>query len=319
MFFVLLCCGAMPAVLSAQTLREAIEKNDLTPDPKVTTNLDKRITSGAELDDESQFVIAYYIDDGSGRLNLPLFLERYDRGSKEWRSAILGKDPTQPKSPDDVCNGSISSINAVGHRLILDTHINPSAGCLLVVSPDLKLEASLYGWFLGRLGDNGLIYHRSEIHFAPVHPAEIAFHDLKTKRDYTIFPHKPDQAIRTARIAQLREFYKTRERWCQKWNDPCDAERFDSDLDGDVATNEAEHALAFVISYEQWQRYPDDEQKPSGPQRVLYVYRHVDDESKLEFREMLPADAKAKFGEDRLEKLLEASTLRKIFAEPAAH
>ena len=169
------------------------------------------------------------------------------------------------------------------------------------------------------------------VHVLPTPPLSVAgytvdvpFHDLKTKRDYTIFPHKPDQAIRLARIAQLKEFYRTREKWCAKWNDPCNAEEFDSDLvesdvGDNVATNEAEHALAFVISYEQWQRYPDDEQKPSGPQRVLYVYRHVDDESKLEFREMLLAEAKAKFGEDRPEKLLEASTLRKIFAGPAAH
>src|SRR5579864_1754262 len=242
-FFVLLCSGGMTSVLHAQTLRQAIEEHDLTPDPKATNNLDKRITSGAELDDTSQFVIAYYVDDGSGLLNSPLFLERYDRGSKELRSAILGAAPTQKEA--NPCNGSVLNINAVGRRLILDTHINPSAGCLLVVSPELKLEESLFGWFLGRLGEDELIYHRSEIHFAPVHPLEIAFHDLRTKRDYTIFPRKPDPAIRRARIAQLKEFYSTRKSWCKKWDDPCDAEQFDSDLDGDVATNEAEHAVAF--------------------------------------------------------------------------
>jgi hypothetical protein len=307
----------MATVLSAQTLRETIEKYDLTPDDKVTRNLDKRITSGAELDEDSQFVIAYYVDDGSGLLNSPLFLERYDRGSKEWRSAVLGPAPTQSEA--NACNGSVLNVNAVGRRLILNTHINPSAGCLLVVSPDLKLETSLEGWFLARLGEDELIYHRNEVHFAEVHPTEIALYNLRTKRDIAFFPHKPDQAVRIARIAQLKEFYSTRKSWCKKWNDPCDAEQFDSDLDGDVATNEAEHAAAFVISYEQWQRYPDDEQKPSGPQRVLYIYRHVDDESKLEFREMLASEAKAKFGNDSPEKLLEAGTLQKIFAEPAKH
>jgi len=77
---------------------------------------------------------------------------------------------------------------------------------MLIISSDLKLEACLYGWLLGRLGAETVIYHRSQIHFAPVHPAEIALHDLRTKRDVTLFPPKPESTIRQHGRSSCRVF-----------------------------------------------------------------------------------------------------------------
>jgi hypothetical protein len=295
-----------------KTLRQVLSAENLPLDPETLHNLDKTITSGAELDDATEFVIAYMLYEPSERLNPPLFIDQFDRHTRRWRSARFGDAQGRVQEIDGECSGSVLSITTAGRRLILDTHINPSAGCLLVISPNLELEASVYGWLVGRLGEDELVYERSETHSAPVHSAEIALYDLRTKRDTTIFPRKPDQAIRSARIAQLKEFYKTRENWCQKWDDPCDPESFDSELSSDVKTNEAEHALAFVISYEQIQDYPNDEAKPSGPKEVVYVYRHVNDEKKMEWREMLWSDVKAKAGDVSLGRLLDRLILEKI-------
>ena len=196
--------------------------------------------------------------------------------------------------------------------------MNPSAGCLLVLSPALKLETTLYGWLERMLGEDTLIYQRSQMHFAPVHPAEIALYDLRTRRDVTLFPRKPDSAIRRARTAQLAEFYKANKEWCKENDDPCDPENFDSGLQEEMATNEAEAAVAFLISYEQIQLVAGDVQKPSGPKDVLYVYRRVDDETKMEYREMLLEDAKARFGTAKLPDFVQPEILQKIFAEAAA-
>ena len=106
--------------------------------------------------------------------------------------------------------------------------------------------------------------------------------------------------------------------WCNKNDDPCDPENFDYALQGEVATNEAEGDIAFLISYEQIQLVQGDVQKPSGPKDVLYVYRWVDDEAKMEYREMLLEDAKARFGTSKLPDLVQAEILQKIFAEAAA-
>jgi len=102
--------------------------------------------------------------------------------------------------------------------------------------------------------------------------------------------------------------------WCQKNNDPCDPESFDSELEGEVATNESESAVAFLISYEQIQFAQGDLQKPSGPKDVLYVYRHLNDPAKMEFREMLRSVAKTQFGDIPLGDLLQPPTLDKLFA-----
>jgi len=300
------------------TLRQALVAHGLTPDESIIKNLDKKITSGAELDDAKQFVIAYYVDDGSGLLNPPLFLERYDRNRAEWKSASLPESHAKPDEQVDICYGSVLRVTASGGHFFLETHINPSAGCVLVLSGDLKLQTSLDGWLLGHVGEDTVIYHKSQVHFAPVHPAELAIYDLRTKRDLTLFPSKPDSPIRRARTAQLAEFYKANPEWCNRNDDPCDAEEFDSGLQGKVATNETEAAVAFLISYEQIQHAAEDVQKPSGPKNVLYVYRRVNDEARMEYREMLLEDAKARFGTAKLEDFVQPEMLQRIFSEAPA-
>lgn len=316
LFVSILFFGAERA--SSETLREVLAAKNLPTAAAKLENLDKNITSGAELDDESQFLIAYYIDDGTSALTPPLYLERFDRKQGSWKSATLGKAETRWQDIDVPCLGSVMNISAIGGRYFLDTHINPSAGCVLILSREMKLEASLYGWLVGRLGTETVIYHRSEVHFAPVHPAEIALYDLRTRRDVTLFPPKPESPIRQARTQQLQTFYKGNEEWCNKNNDPCDPVYFDSALEGEVATNEKEQALAFVISYEQIQLVQGDVQKPSGPKGVLYVYRRIEDEAKMEYREMPLSDAKARFGDLSLSNFLQPEVLQKIFGEEPA-
>lgn len=302
----------------SQTLKEALAEKHINGAAEKLANLDKKITSGTDLDDTHQFVIAYYLDDGTGYLNPPLFVNRYDKMNKEWHSAALPDAQAKTANLDVPCLGSILDIKASGGRLFLETHINPSAGCLLVVSADLKLEASLYGWLVGELGADLLVYHRSQVHFAPVHRAEIAVCELRSKRDVTIFPPKTPTAIRRARAAQLAEFYQANKEWCKKNDDPCNPESFDSALEGQVAVNDADAAVAFLISYEQIQLVQGDTQKPSGPKDVLYIYRGIKDEARTEYREMLLENARARFGTVKLQDLVQPEILQKIFSESPA-
>jgi len=308
--------GTRPA---NDTLRQALVAKHLPLAGAKLPNLDKNITSGAEFDDTNQFVIAYYVDDGSGLLNPPIFLDRYDWKRAVWTSAVLHDAKTKLDDMEIDCFGSILSIKAMGTRLFMDTHINPSAGCLLVLARDFQMEVGLYGWLVGYLDDDTLIYHRSQMHFAPVHPAEIALYDLRAKRDVTIFPPRKPSVIRQSRTAQLTEFYKANETWCRKNDDPCAPEDFDSSLQGPVATNHADSAVAFLISYEQIQLVQGDMQKPSGPKDVLYVYRGVKDEAKMEYREMLLEDARVRFGTSQLPDLVQPEILQKIFAAASAN
>lgn len=319
-FYLSLACVltffARPALAQGEgkTLRQVLTEEQVTADAEKLHNLDKRITSGAELSDASQFLIAYYIHDPTGMLNPPMLIDLYDRRTGQWKSVSIESAAAKWKGLDVDCLGSVMEVKAFSNSFLLDTHLSPSAGCVLIVSRDLKLRASLCGWVLAELGDNEVIYERSQVHFAPVHPAEIAIYDLRDKRDITIFPPKAPTAIRQARIGQLREFYKPHEKWCRENNDPCDPEQFDSELEGRVAADDREKSLAFIISYEQIQIF-QGEQKPSGPKQAVYLYRYVDDEKKMEHREMLMEESTARFGDVPLENLLQPEVLEKIFKE----
>ena len=293
------------------TLRAALHEEGLPLDAPSLPSLDQKITSGAELDAEDQFVLAYYWDDGTGMLNPPLHVLRYDRKTAVWQKAEIGNAPG-PGTVASPCYGSVLDVRSFGEGLVIETHINPSAGCALVISKELKLAASLDGWVLGEFSDATLLYHRSQVHFATVHPTEIAVFDLKSKKDLVIFPPKTETPVRRKLSAELGEYFKAHRDYCAKANDPCDPRVFDTDLDGKPAIDDREHALAFSISYE-LQGYGQDENKPAGPASVIYVYRNANDESKIEFRELLPDQIKAQFGDVSLQDLLAPERLKAIF------
>lgn len=304
----------------AGTLREALADKNVPLEAAKLKNLDQKITSGADLDDASQYLIAYYIDDGSGALRRPLFVDLFDRKTRAWTSAVISGDGFQlslvgQEMRGDECLGAVLDIRASKESYFLDTHINPSAGCLLILSRDLNLRAALSGWYLGHFEDGSVVHQLSEVHFAAVHPAEVALYNWKNKRDTPLFLPKTHPPILSAHIAMLRAFYLAHEDWCMRNNSPCDPERFDSSVVGKVALDNREHAVALVISYEIIQVFPGDVQPPSGAGKILYVYRHVDDESRMEFREMVLAEARTRFGDVPLQKFLEPETLSRIFAE----
>ena len=299
-----------------KTLREVLAAEKLPLDANTLHNLDAKISSGAELHDAEQFVIAYYVLDSTGQLTPPIFVDVYDRSAGRWRSGEIKAAVAKEEGLDVDCFGSVLGISAFSDLLVLETHINPSAGCELVLSRDLKLKTSLYGWMIGHFVDGGIVYHRSQVHFETVHPAEIAFYDPATGKDFTIFPHKPLPQVRLQLIEELREFFKTHQDYCQKANDPCDAEYFDSSIQGKAVTDDREHAIAFAVTYEV-QGFGQDEQKPGGPAEVVYVYRHVNDEAKMEYREMLWSDVRERVGNVPLEKLVEPPILEKIFGVEA--
>jgi hypothetical protein len=301
----------------AKTLRETLAAEGISVEGKSLANIDKRITSGATLKNADEFLIAYYLDDGSGLLNPPLYLHRLDRKTNIWTSATLGEIGSSADTPDSVCYGAVLDIGSFLDRYILETHINPSAGCVLIVSHELKFRTVLYGWVLGHFDDGTIIFHRNQIHFATVHPAEIAVYQEKNRKDFTFFPPKAETPVREVLTAELRDFYHTHQDYCAKANDPCDPMEFDSSLTGQIAVDEHSHAAAFSISYE-LQGYGQDEKKPSGPNAVVYVYRNLDDVNKIECRELLSADVKARFGDISLQKLVEPAQLEMIFENAAS-
>lgn len=297
-----------------RTLRELVAAQHIPVDEAGLPNLDKPITSAAELNESGEFVIAYYVHDATNRLFSPMYIDRHDKTDGKWQSGKIDEAATEAKNVDTPCLGSVLGMHRLGDYLLVDTHINPSAGCTLILDRKLELKGGLFGWYLAGFGKSGILYHRSETHFAAVHATEIGLYDLATGSDTTIFPPKPDSATRTHISKKIGEFGAAHRDWCREHNDPCAPDEIESALIGDIAVNAESDALAFVMSYESGNA-TEGVRKPDGPKEVVYVYRHVSDSAKREFREKLLDDAKREFQVKDVRQLLEAETLKKLFEQ----
>jgi len=277
--FMALACSA----LAAETLREVLRAQKVPRAELPLPNLDKPITSYQILDDAKNFLIAYYVDSGSGMIDEPLVISRFDKAAQTWQTKELNRTTLQ----DDNCGGSAIGAQSVGNRIYLELHINPSASCTLVLSQDLAVQKVLAGWFLGAFADGRVVYHDSEIHFAPVHAAELSLFDPPTNKEYKIYPKKPFQSIRAAHIQKMLGFYGHNPDWCNKHNNPCDPEWFDSDISGDVAINDKTDSLAFIVRFDNTSYWSDAErakleafretrkdlrEHPAAPPAALLIY-----------------------------------------------
>jgi hypothetical protein len=246
-----LASGALPA----ETLREVLRAQNAPATEKSLPNLDKTIASYQVLDDAKNFLIAYYVNDGGGTLDGPLIVSRFDKPARTWQTKELSRNVLR----DDSCFGSAIGAQSVGDRIYLELHINPSASCTVVLSHDLAVQKVLGGWFLGAFADGRVIYHDNEIHFAPVHAAELSLFDPKTGQEFKIYPRKPFQGIRAAHIEKMLGFYAHNPDWCSTHNNPCNPEWFDNDLQGDVSINDKTDSLVFTVQFDNTNYWTDKE------------------------------------------------------------
>ena len=100
-------------------------------------------------------------------------------------------------------------------------HINPSAETLKILSPDMKVIAELDGWELFTLPNEIVVYHRSQVHFAPTHSLEVAVYDPVRRKDKLIYPPMPVQPVRREFIDRVAQIYKQRgEAWFTRTQPP---------------------------------------------------------------------------------------------------
>jgi hypothetical protein len=60
-----------------------------------------------------------------------------------------------------------------------------------------EIADPLCGWELAILPDERIVYHHSQIHFAPTHWLEVSVFDPTTLKEKQIYPPKPYQPVRT--------------------------------------------------------------------------------------------------------------------------
>jgi hypothetical protein len=250
-----LACGT----ISAETLRDVLRAQGAPAAGKSLPDLDTPIMNYQVFDDPKNFLIAYHVayhfEKRSPAHEGPLFVAKFDKAKRLWQTGEIG----WPELGDAGCFGAATEVHVAGGRTYLELHINPSASCTIVLSPELVFEKVLSGWFLAAFADGRVIYHNNEIHFAPVHAAEISIFDPRSGQDIKIYPRKPFQAARAAHIAKIAGFFAHNPEWCNAHNNPCDPEWFDSEMNGTVAVSDKTDSLAFAIRFDNTNFWTDAE------------------------------------------------------------
>lgn len=260
--------GAPPAETLGRTLREA----DVPTNHFDAVELNEGITSFA-VNKGDPFLLAYYVDDGSGLLKPPLHVVRYDRQSQVIKRADIRDINAlfQGKIPMD-CLGSVLSIREYHGVVYIDTHYDPSAGCLVLLTSELDYKTALSGLLIGVIRPDYAIVEGSEIHFMSVHPLHIQVFDLKNKHLVQVYPFD-DDSLRS-RYSKLIERHIS-DQWCQQFDAQCDPRNFDVTVEGEVALNEAAKVFGFEAQLDA-AGFGEDAQSHVAPVRVAYIFREHD-------------------------------------------
>jgi hypothetical protein len=296
----LMSCSLMS---SAETLREVLMRNGIDAEGCQSANLDKSITSGEEYQDADIFVTAYYLDSGTNELRGPLYVEAFENEQGRWKHAEIDMDSLECPG------GSITRIDRTRNGVYLYAHMNPSLGALIALSADLEVRGSVYGSFLADFSDGTVLYTVATVHFASAHPGCVAIWDAKSGERRRIYPLQPYQSIRRQHIAHVQQIYDKHREDLMKWASFLDKPELFSNFVHNAVTNEDTDALAFTATFDDMTPPPEQGQSVD----VVYIYRNIRDAETMDYREMLLADVKKKFGDLPLAHLLTKDKLGKIF------
>ena len=288
------------STVAAETLEDALRAVKVPVEQFPASVLAGKITSFAASSDGPS-LLAYYEEDGSGFLRPPLHVVRYERATGSLRRADL-RDVSAlfPGTIPMNCLGSATDIREYGGRIYIDTHVNPPAGCVIVLSQGLELRAALSGRLLGNIGADYAILQRSEVHFTSVHPTHIAVFDVKRNESTEVYPYADDPHRR-----QFSQLIKPliSGRWCRESNAQCDPDNFSVSLRHGVMVNEAARLFAFQAEFDPVGFGPAAE-KQVPARTVTYLFRERG--GKWEHRE---------FDALQLEKMLGGMSLGKLIAD----
>lgn len=231
----------------AQTVREVLRDDDVPVGPQIPFDPDLRITSWAAESGPDLFIIAFYAAGRDAGLPDTLRIGVYDRSRAAWVHAALPRRRAAPPAWDV---GSVLEIHHTARRIYLDTHTNPSAGTVIVLTRALRPAAALSGWLLRLLPGGLAIHHRSMVHFAPVHSAELWLFDERSGRDAVLYPREPWDRVRRRYVDTTAAIYaRLGEAWFMAHNQAMDSSAFNSSLASPVVIGGGGSAAAFVMRF----------------------------------------------------------------------
>jgi hypothetical protein len=246
-----------------QTLRQLLQQLRVPAAGLDVANLDLPIIGVPATDEgKGRLTIACYLGEPDDA-HVALDVLAFDRVASRWHQARIAQAAVARGL------GSIVDLRATPRYTWIALHNSPSASTTLVFSPALVLRATLDGWIRGTTDDDVLIYERSQIHFAPTHPFELAAYDVAAGRDHLLYPRPPYQPLRIAYLARVRAIYddvirKTPE-WPKQHNHHLDPTLVDSAFKDPLIIEPHTRRIAFRVTL------GDPTTEPPTPREELVV------------------------------------------------
>ncbi|MEO8661025.1 MAG: hypothetical protein ABI693_21325 [Bryobacteraceae bacterium] len=292
-------CGT--TALSAETLDDVLRASKVPVQQFSTSDLTGKITSYA-VSKDGPFLLAYFVDNGSGVLQPPLRIIRYDRATDSLRRTDLRNISALFQSELLMnCLESVVDIREYRDTIYIGTHSNPSAGCVIVLSLGLEFKAALSGRLVGFIGADYAILRRSEIHFMSVHPLHLAVFDVRQNQATEIYPYTGD--LQRRQFSRLIEPLISK-KWCLEIAAQCDSGNFDTDLLGKVTVNETAYLFAFQAQFNVSGFGPAVE-KQIPTRTVTYIFRERN--GRWEHRQFDAQQLQRLIGKTSLEELVTKS------------
>ena len=249
------------------TLAKVLAENNIPSRGLPSSAISQNITSFAVLNDSDRFVIGYYVEHGNS-LDAPLWIRVFNKHSSRWQSLAFGTEVANDQQ-STLCLGSVLAIKSLAGNLLVETHINPSASCTIIFSPQLKLRSLLWGWVIAKMDRDTVLVEHNQIHFAPTHPLELDLYEISTNRLTKLYPPAQDR-IREDFMHDLED--NVTDDWCRQENAACNPEEFETYLEGDPIFNAGTSALAFTTVFNSLGYGPKAEQVV-GDRKVIYIFR----------------------------------------------
>ena len=312
-----LCSASNCFAQENQTLADALKANSvpLASIPR----LNSKITSCATLNDEDEFVIAYYLanEKDKNELRFPLYVARLEKKTGQWQN--IQRDRLTLAVPGGMdfrtvdCLGSILSIERYSRGYYLNLHLTPSAGCLVVLTSSFKVPHTYPGWTVASVG-NDMIWQGNTVHFADVHPLKLWLYDPREVTSTQIYP-QPEDPVRKRFEERLAKVIDQKQ--CMENNWACDPKRFTAEV-GKVEVSKEATAFAFLVHFspEGFLKLEDaDRSRQWDDDDYVYFYRL----RPFSWRVFSLYDLKPKFGSDSLQQLLTPEKLNRIFANESSN
>lgn len=261
----LLLLFATGSLSSAATLQDLLDQQGVPRDSFSKDELSAAV-DGAAKSDDGRVVIAYgQVDRLTGSALVgPISVLQFDKASR----AVLRKQIPQDQTSH--CGGAPGDVSFVDEFILVQTHINPSAGCILALDESLALQKTLYGFAPVRVAPGQIVLIEDMIHFAPVHPERLQLVDLHRWTDSELYPPKGDPTRKN--LAAQNAAKMPPQAVCMANNESCDPADFDETIR--ELASDGQGRFAFVALQEASHAPKEGEDKePVASQSVLYVYQ----------------------------------------------